>query len=63
MGDPIEGKIYIISNFKVENSKKLNAVVSNSKCIIFLSKTTMELYPKEEDLIPLHKFELISLND
>ena len=34
--EPVEGNIYVISNFIVEDSKLSNVVVSNKKSIFFL---------------------------
>lgn len=59
--EPKEGQLYAISNFNVADSKLNHSPVSNKKCIFFMKFTKMEPILVEDDLIPRHKFELVTL--
>ncbi|XP_074373644.1 uncharacterized protein LOC141713993 [Apium graveolens] len=59
--EPTEGHLYSVSNFTVAESRFNHSPVSNKKCIFFQKYTKMERITKEDEMIPRHKFELVSL--
>ncbi|XP_074354066.1 uncharacterized protein LOC141692985 [Apium graveolens] len=59
--EPTEGHLYSVSNFTVAKSRFNHSPVSNKKCIFFQKYTKMERITKEDEMIPRHKFELVSL--
>ncbi|XP_017221654.2 uncharacterized protein LOC108198411 [Daucus carota subsp. sativus] len=59
---PEEGKVYVISEFNVDDVKYSYSAVSNKKEIYFLKRTTMTLIKEDDGMIPKYKFELVGFN-
>lgn len=59
---PEERKIYIISEFNVDDAKYSYSTVSNRKDIYFLKRTNMIKVEEDDQMIPNYKFELVAFN-
>ncbi|XP_017228967.2 uncharacterized protein LOC108204162 [Daucus carota subsp. sativus] len=59
---PEEGKVYIISEFNVDDATYSYSAVSNKKEIYFLKRTNMTLIEEDDGMIPEYKFELVAFN-
>ncbi|XP_074373918.1 replication protein A 70 kDa DNA-binding subunit B-like [Apium graveolens] len=59
--EPTEGHLYSVSNLTVTEFRLNHSPVSNKKCIFFQKYTKIERITKKDEMIPHHKFELVSL--